>query len=1041
MDSIKYKTDNAILALLLEQQEIEEVKQEVGLVSNGDGYETHSGKLFTTDDIITLRDKATIGLGSTKFTGIVAKKYDGLNDGHLVFDADGYARVGDPGSLQMIATREDAPLTNGIAFYDNSTRKFKTKAESSLSVGYADNANKLDNIEASRYLRNDINNPKLSVTGGLIFTLEADTNSSNESNNVALILSQDGGGNTASLGLNSSNDLYLHHGSTQVFKYDEGEDDVIFNSTVHSSAKFNKHAIFSPDTPDDVLNLRRYGANHTLLNMMSPPQKSWGGAKECTLALVRGDGNEYFMDIYNMDYGDADAGNYLDYGDARMGIRLQKRGMGHYTPFNIEYSEGAEEFPALTILPNGTDSTNKTSVEVNRLLANYDTVRRFETTALGTLTTGESLIDGVIKNKGTFIDGFSGEGFNIGYGSGKADATFDNLTVRKGAKFYELMIQKIRTGNGSYWFSDGAKVVRISDETVDYYTLELDKELGNPFLYGQKLRCQVWNGSGVKFYEGVVSWAGNTAYPNYINLRKSDFVGDRPTPGDEIVRISGGAVYVTSNDNESPYLDVVYDMSTKVRLGKLTGINDTDFGGALTGYGLYGDNVYLKGIMKLSAGSSISFSDVVGGQDKIDAVQGDAERAIVNAGLAQTKANSAYTLADTKITSEQATTITQNTVTASYINAFELTATKGTVGGFTISANRISTTNVAWGSATSGFWLSSSEREMMLYKSTSEYIKMYYTNDNDWGIYGRDASGSVLRLGAVNQIAHWNFDTSYIWSGTKQVSNAYSISGMTLASAGAIRTKEFRVDTDGSAHFKGILDAPSGNIGGWTINPTAITSADGVISMTGTSGAAKFLIKTKYKNASGTLLDETSSIDKDGFHFNGLSDKAFSMTSTPAKMYASMSSVVSDYRMEVGAGVTSIYAKGTNGYESKWGWAIVSDGYLRTNALQFNTRATSFTGTSTNPFRLDTLNYGYFSIYTNSGGQYCSLGGGRTGQIVYIWNRNDNQSFEVCGVVGDDSFTIAGGQMCAFMYDDNYRYNFGGSTASRWVRISQYDSN
>ena len=156
MNNINYKTNNAILTLLLEQQEIEEVKQDIGLVSNGDGYETHSGKFFTTDDVITLRDKATIGLGSTKFTGIVAKKYDGLNDGQLVFNADGYARVGDEGSLQMIATREDAPITNGIAFYDNSTRKFKTKAESSLSVGNADNAYKLGGVVATNYARTDI---------------------------------------------------------------------------------------------------------------------------------------------------------------------------------------------------------------------------------------------------------------------------------------------------------------------------------------------------------------------------------------------------------------------------------------------------------------------------------------------------------------------------------------------------------------------------------------------------------------------------------------------------------------------------------------------------------------------------------------------------------------------------------------------------------------------------------------------------------------------------------------------------------------------
>lgn len=392
MDIKNLITNNAILALLLEQQEIEQVKQEVGLVPGEDGYETHAGKFYTSADVITLRENADFGLGSTSFTGLVAKKYDGINDGQLVFDADGYARVGDKGSLQMIATREDAPLSNGIAFYDNDTRKFKTKAESTLSVAQSVNANKLDNIESFRYLRNDINNPKLRVSGGLTFTLEADSDNSNESDNVSFILSQDGGGTTATLGLNSSNDLYLNHGSKQVFKYDEGNEDVIFNSTILSSAKFNKTVLYSPENATDIMNIRRYGSDHTLLNVWSPPQTAWGGAKESTLSLVRGDGNEYFMDFYNMDYGLSDNGNYLDYGKPEMGIRLQKRGSGTYTPFYIEYGDGTKEFKAITILPNGTDTVNHTSVELNRLIANYDGNRKFETTSEGTKTIGSHTI-------------------------------------------------------------------------------------------------------------------------------------------------------------------------------------------------------------------------------------------------------------------------------------------------------------------------------------------------------------------------------------------------------------------------------------------------------------------------------------------------------------------------------------------------------------------------------------------------------------------------------------------------------------------------
>jgi hypothetical protein len=396
MDDKNIKTNNAILALLLEQQEIEQVKKEVGLVPNGDEYETHAGKFFTSANLITLRDKVDFGLGSTNFAGLVAKNYDGANEGQLVFGADGYARVGDKGNLQMIATREDAPLSNGIAFYDNATKKFKTKAESTLSVAQAANANKLGTYAASQYLRNDIDNPKLSVSGGLTFTLEADSDNSNESDNVTLILSQDGGGNTASLGLNSSNDLYLNHGSKQVFKYDEGEEDIIFDSTVHSSAKFNKTVLYSPTSSNDIMNIRRYGSDHTVLNVWSPPQTSWGGAKESTLSLVRGDGNEYFMDFYNMDYGSSDQGNNLDYGEPEMGIRLQKRGSGAYTPFYIEYGNGSDEFKALEIHPNGTDSSNHSSVTLNRLIANYDGNRKFETTSNGVKSVGDHTVLGTM---------------------------------------------------------------------------------------------------------------------------------------------------------------------------------------------------------------------------------------------------------------------------------------------------------------------------------------------------------------------------------------------------------------------------------------------------------------------------------------------------------------------------------------------------------------------------------------------------------------------------------------------------------------------
>lgn len=88
----------------------------------------------STNDLIITRDGATTGLIAGTYTGIQATKYDGTNDGQLVFGADGFARVGDVGQLQILATREDTPLNAGIAYFDTATQRFLTKSEGSLSV-------------------------------------------------------------------------------------------------------------------------------------------------------------------------------------------------------------------------------------------------------------------------------------------------------------------------------------------------------------------------------------------------------------------------------------------------------------------------------------------------------------------------------------------------------------------------------------------------------------------------------------------------------------------------------------------------------------------------------------------------------------------------------------------------------------------------------------------------------------------------------------------------------------------------------------------
>lgn len=87
---------------------------EGNIFQKGKAYETHAEKLYTKNDMIYTRDGATAALADNAYTGIQAVKYDGTNDGQLVFGKDGVARVGDIGNTQPLATRAEAgALTDG----------------------------------------------------------------------------------------------------------------------------------------------------------------------------------------------------------------------------------------------------------------------------------------------------------------------------------------------------------------------------------------------------------------------------------------------------------------------------------------------------------------------------------------------------------------------------------------------------------------------------------------------------------------------------------------------------------------------------------------------------------------------------------------------------------------------------------------------------------------------------------------------------------------------------------------------------------------
>ena len=244
--------------------------------------------------------------------------------------------------------------------------------------------------------------------------------------------------------------------------------------------------------------------------------------------------------------------------------------------------------------------------------------------------TGDITADGSVGST-TFTDGFLGSGWRISNTNGNASMTLDTLTVRKTMRIFELLIQKVRATGGEIVVSPAyGKVERVEVASNGDYYLYLEEDTddgmyGNMFLAGDYVRCQRWNknNKSVHYYWARVSGV----YNNRIAIAGYYFRDVEPEVGDELVLIGNSsntarqsAITISATESGTPKITVldgikgksVYDSvdqrnyyvptlegCTRVVLGDLSGITDTFFGN-LNGYGLYSDNVYLRGTFRLA---------------------------------------------------------------------------------------------------------------------------------------------------------------------------------------------------------------------------------------------------------------------------------------------------------------------------------------------------------------------------------------------------------------------------------------------------------
>ncbi len=232
----------------------------------------------------------------------------------------------------------------------------------------------------------------------------------------------------------------------------------------------------------------------------------------------------------------------------------------------------------------------------------------------------------------SFVSGFGGEGMKIYKAiTGDWNMEIDNLTVRKIFSIFELVVQKITYQGGMIIRSAaGGKLTKVIDGG-SYWRCEHDST--DDFVQDDQIICQAFTGTATKRYWRLVTSAG----AGYFNLSKVDCEegSGMPETGDN-VSVLGNRTNTARQKaqidcavgDSAPYRDDYdginsYSLVNRLitRTGNLNGITDAVFG-VLTGSGLYGTNVYLKGTFVLHSGKKI--------EEAIDDVKNDLNERITD---------------------------------------------------------------------------------------------------------------------------------------------------------------------------------------------------------------------------------------------------------------------------------------------------------------------------------------------------------------------------------------------------------------------------
>ncbi|MFA5586820.1 MAG: tail fiber domain-containing protein [Saccharofermentanales bacterium] len=199
------------------------------IIVSGETYIVHAEEIKTTKDLIVTRSESNSGILSGDISGIQVSKYNGTDDLLFGTDSDGYFKVGKIGSLQILSTRQDSPISSGITYWNNTDKRFDT--HSNLTYNPTTSTLSVTNINAT--LSGTATSVSQSLTAGNGLT-SSDTYDGSVARTFS-VQSQTGTSGTIGTVNVTSNGIGVNLGTTSITAFRGDHGNTAYNHAVTTS--------------------------------------------------------------------------------------------------------------------------------------------------------------------------------------------------------------------------------------------------------------------------------------------------------------------------------------------------------------------------------------------------------------------------------------------------------------------------------------------------------------------------------------------------------------------------------------------------------------------------------------------------------------------------------------------------------------------------------------------------------------------------------------------------------------------------------------